>query len=540
MRLAVSLLAAAVLSAEFTLAQNISLSEQLLQTLDEFPSTDPLVSELYAAIESATNVLDNTSIVLDNTLTERSLLQPTSRAKLACSLLKVTLQHWYTDPTDQTAYDVLRLKNWSNNCDLPAACFLTPVHPVQVAVALQIITFTQSKFAVRSGGHNPNPGFAGVGEEGVTIDMQGFTTLQLSADKSRATVGAGLRFGAVQSYLDQYQVAVVSGRNNYVGVSGLLLGGGHPIINSLTGLAADNIVSTEVVLSSARVVKASRTENSDLFRALKGGGNNFGIVTKVELKTSMPRNIWYRIAVYGASNPRAVFDALVEVQKRMEADPKAGIAITCSPTAFSVTFVYGEYINDPEVFAPFRSLAAISETKAPTNGTTVEFIKLQSPPQPEGIRDTVGVTTYLDTDLYMEIYKQYLATANAAGGPTTAFLLPIQTFGAASAQIAEKNGGNVLGTSQKAQTWWNPIAQWTDPAASDKVHSALLSLADAIKSAAQAKGLYDEYIFANIAAHDQDVLGSYGQQNVDFLQTVSRKYDWLGTFQRLQNGGFRI
>lgn len=113
-------------------------------------------------------------------------------------------------------------------------------------MALQIINFAQSKFAVRTGGHNPNPGFAGVGEEGVTIDTQGFDTLQLSADKTVVTVGAGLRFGAVQTYLDQYGVAVVSGRNKDVGVSGLLLGGGHPIINSLTGLAADNIQSAEV------------------------------------------------------------------------------------------------------------------------------------------------------------------------------------------------------------------------------------------------------------------------------------------------------
>jgi len=70
--------------------------------------------------------------------------------------------------------------------------------------------------------------------------------LELSADKTTATVGAGLRFGAVQSYLDQQGVAVVSGKNKDVGVGGFLLGGGHPIINSLTGLGADNIQSATV------------------------------------------------------------------------------------------------------------------------------------------------------------------------------------------------------------------------------------------------------------------------------------------------------
>ena len=99
---------------------------------------------------------------------------------------------------------------------------------------------------MRSGGHNPNPGFAAVGEDGVTIDTQRFTALELNSDKSIATVGAGLRFGAVLDFLDKHGVAVVSGRNRDVGVTGLLLGGGHPIINSLTGMAADNIHSAEV------------------------------------------------------------------------------------------------------------------------------------------------------------------------------------------------------------------------------------------------------------------------------------------------------
>ena len=92
---------------------------------------------------------------------------------------------------------------------------------------------------MRSGRHNPNTGFAGVGAEGVTIDTQGFSILQLNAEETIATMGAGLRFGAVQTFMDQNGVAVVSGRNKDVGVAGLLLGSGHPIINSLTGLAAN-------------------------------------------------------------------------------------------------------------------------------------------------------------------------------------------------------------------------------------------------------------------------------------------------------------
>ncbi|KAF1949859.1 FAD-binding domain-containing protein [Byssothecium circinans] len=530
--------AAALPALGFALAlaqsQELSFTNQLLETVDALHSTDPLILELRASIEDATRALNN--II---SITPRDPSQAAVSSQRACKILKLILPNYYTDPTNQSAYNVLRTKNWSSNCDLPAACFITPVHSAQVAVTLQIINCTQSKFAVRSGGHNPNPGFAGVGEQGVTIDTQGFTTLGLSADKSIATVGAGLRFGPVQTFLDQNGVAVVSGRNKDVG-TGLLLGGGHPIINSLTGLAADAIESAEVVLSNFRVVNASRTVNPDLFRALKGGGNNFGIITKFELKTTMPRNIWYRNVVYSNSNPRAVFEALVKVQENMEADDKAGIQMTCSPAGFTVAFVYGEHTNDPEVFAPFRSLNSTAVTIPPTNGTALGFINALSPPQAEASRDTVGITTYLDTDLYVDIYSRYLTAASQNGNPTTVFLLPIQTFGAAATQIAEQNGGNVLGITAKPQTWWNPIAQWTNPADDARVHETLLNLAASIKSAAQAKSLDDKFIFPNIASRDQDVLASFGEQNLESLRAVSREYDVLGMFQNLQNGGFLV
>ncbi|KAH6657925.1 hypothetical protein BKA67DRAFT_656162 [Truncatella angustata] len=511
-------------------------SDQLLYTLKAFPSSDAIVASLSEAIQVSTDTIDEASYHIE----DRSVLS-SSRSQVACQLLECILPTYYTDPsTNHSAYDTLRENNWSSNCQLPAACFISPEHPVQVAVALQIIDKLQSKFAVQSGGHNPNPGFAGVGQDGVTILMQRFQTLKLSADRSTATVGAGLRFGAVQQFLDSQGVAVVSGRNKYVGVSGLLLGGGHPIINSLTGLAADNIKSMEVVLSDFRVVTASQTTNPDLFRALKGGGNNFGVVTKFDLYTTMPRNIWYRIVSYNASNSRTVLDALVQVQRNMEGDPKAGIQVTCTPAGFTVTFVYGEYANNPAVFAPFSYITPTAESTPPANGSTLQFIELQSPPQPEASRDTVGVTTLPDTDLYLDIYNRYLAVAAANKNTSAAFLLPIQTFGSAAARIGQLNGGNVLGTSQRAQTWWNPIAQWTDPAYDKQVHNALIKLADDITSLSQARGLHDRFIFANIATRGQNVLASYGPENLDFLQGVSQKYDDAGTFQRVQNGGFLV
>jgi FAD/FMN-containing dehydrogenase len=74
-------------------------------------------------------------------------------------------------------------------------------------------------------------------------------------------------------------VTVVGGRIGEVGVGGYVVGGGLSFLSTQYGWAANNIVSFEVVLANATIVTASNTSHPDLYRGLKGGGNNYGIVT---------------------------------------------------------------------------------------------------------------------------------------------------------------------------------------------------------------------------------------------------------------------
>lgn len=105
MKLSSLLIAAVAACVNFAFAQDATVADQLLQTLDQFNSTDPLISELEAAIEDA-------RAVLDSTITRRSILSPTARSRLACRMLKCVLEDYYTDSTNQTAYNTLKSKNW--------------------------------------------------------------------------------------------------------------------------------------------------------------------------------------------------------------------------------------------------------------------------------------------------------------------------------------------------------------------------------------------------------------------------------------------
>jgi FAD/FMN-containing dehydrogenase len=93
---------------------------------------------------------------------------------------------------------------------------------------LKLITTFEAKFAVRSGGHNANPGYGSVGAGGVLFDLRGLDQITLSGDKSFVSVGPGATWGAVYRELEREGLTVAGGRVSDVGVGGLVLGGEFP------------------------------------------------------------------------------------------------------------------------------------------------------------------------------------------------------------------------------------------------------------------------------------------------------------------------
>jgi hypothetical protein len=130
----------------------------------------------------------------------------------------------------------------------------------------------------RAGGHSYE-GFSSVA--GLVIDVGDMNNITVDAANQTATIGAGCRLGDVTERLFKDGLAIPAGTCAPVGITGIALGGGHGVSSRKLGLTADNLLSVRLVDASGAELRASKTENPDLFWALQGGGGgNFGIASE--------------------------------------------------------------------------------------------------------------------------------------------------------------------------------------------------------------------------------------------------------------------
>ncbi|GIG60095.1 oxidoreductase [Longispora fulva] len=151
-----------------------------------------------------------------------------------------------------------------------------------VQSALRFARETGLEIAVRGGGH----GVAGAAltEGGIVIDLRRMNTVDVDPDARTATVGGGATIGDLDGATQAYGLATTGGRASTTGVGGFTLGGGSGWIERKFGLACDRLLSVDLITADGDPVRASETENPDLFWALHGGGGNFGVATAMTFR----------------------------------------------------------------------------------------------------------------------------------------------------------------------------------------------------------------------------------------------------------------
>jgi FAD/FMN-containing dehydrogenase len=198
----------------------------------------------------------------------------------ALSELEGSFRGQLVGPGDH-GYDEHR-RIWNGSIDRFPALIARCAGVADVIAAVRFARQTGIDVAVRGGGHS-FPGLS-VCDKGIVIDLGPMRGIRVDPEGRTARAQAGVLLGELDRETQEFGLAVPSGIVTHTGVSGLTLGGGIGWLMRKYGLTVDQLLRVDLVTADGEFVKASETENPDLFWGVRGGGGNFGVVTEFEFR----------------------------------------------------------------------------------------------------------------------------------------------------------------------------------------------------------------------------------------------------------------
>ncbi|PYH83778.1 FAD-binding domain-containing protein [Aspergillus uvarum CBS 121591] len=487
--------------------------------------------------------------ILLSTLLRSCLAQSARNPDLCCAALNTSTIGSRVAFPGSVAYEQSLSSYYSLNARLHPTCIVQPLSAQDVSVAVRRLTTSTAApclFAVRSGGHTPTAGAANI-EPGVTIDLSLMNRTTYDPSTGTASIQTGAHWGSVYNTLLKSNVTVAGGRVAPIGVGGFLTGGGLSFYDARVGLSCDNVQSFEVVMANSEIVYANRNSHPDLFKALKGGSNNFGIVTTFDMETLPAEDLWGGLLVYNVSNTPEYISAATDFTDRIPTDPHGawyGIFNyngAMDRTDIVAMLAYTRPVMRPAVFQKFYQIPNITDT------TRISTIVDQTRYAYIPYRIDGQTSTYLNrADIIHQavqvFFKQIHRTRSRARSKDFDIVLVVQAWVPLFWKDSEARGGNALGLERFNKNMLNIIISyaWSDKADDSLFHDLAGSERAELDAYARLTGAYNEYIYLNYAGRTQDPLRGYGPDNVRFMQAVARKYDPEGVFQHQVPGGFKL
>ncbi|KAL9948002.1 hypothetical protein ACHAQF_001984 [Verticillium nonalfalfae] len=422
-------------------------------------------------------------------------------------------------------------------------CILQPANTQDVSAAIRALYpltgAGQWSIAVRGGGHSHwnNNNIA----QGVTIDLSLLNTTTVhnstcSDGTAVASIGAGSRWGPALFEAEKHGLSITGGRVSSVGVAGLTLGGGASFHSGRRGFACDDVVNYEVVLADGSIVNANQRVNPRLFKALKGGSSNFGIVTRFDMAAFPAGDLHGGIFFTTWDQKDKIVDGFVDViatNKNHPADSQ--IVLFQHKAGFPQPMVGTIAVNtdgnaSAPVFDALRGMPSIIDLRQ-----TQTYGELVS-----GMADDGGQRRVIDKA--EELFTKLTAEINSVIPDED--LTIIFVFQPLPKHYGQANaGGNVLGldkTLAEDSIIWLGEAFINTHAIEALFQSKLAVVSAQLEAYAQSIGANTQWRYLNYVNPTQDPLKSYGPENVAFIKEVAQEYDPSGFFQTRVSGGFKI
>jgi FAD/FMN-containing dehydrogenase len=258
---------------------------------------------------------------------------------------------------------------WTHNYafDRRPAAVVRPADGADVALTVGLAAEAGLDLAIRGGGHSM-AGHSTV-DGGIVLDMSGLRGLHIDPARRLAWAQPGLTAGDVTRVAGEQGLAIPFGDVETVGIAGLTLGGGIGYLIRKHGMAIDNLASVDIVTADGRQLRASADENPELFWAVRGGGGNFGVVTRFQYRLQPVGNV-----VAGGMFLPATRDVIAGMLEIAAAASRELSVIAFVMKAPPAPFIPADRVGEPVVFitlvnasddidagvaavAPFRGLA---------------------------------------------------------------------------------------------------------------------------------------------------------------------------------------
>lgn len=353
------------------------------------------------------------------TQTNRSTLTQINGAALSIPQLRAEFRGQVIAPQDE-GFDAARTIFYGG-FDRHPAVIIRAADATDVARAVRLAHETGLELAIRSGGHSVAG--HGVSEGGIVLDLKNMKGLEIDAQNHTAWAEAGLTAGEYTAEVGKYGLATGFGDTGTVGIGGITLGGGVGFLLRKHGMTIDNLLAAEIVTANGQLLHVDAKNHPDLFWAIRGGGGNFGVVTRFQFRLHEVSTV-----IGGMLFLPATADVIAAVMAEAEAAPEELSMIAnimpAPPMPFlppeahgklvlMVMMVYAGPVEEGQrAIAPFRAIAKpIADTLRP-----MRYPEMFPAEEGNGYHPTaVSTTMFVDQITSTEGKKilDYLQSSNA-------------------------------------------------------------------------------------------------------------------------------
>ncbi|KAF2789702.1 FAD-binding domain-containing protein [Melanomma pulvis-pyrius CBS 109.77] len=467
-----------------------------------------------------------------------------------CKLLKLAFGSHVVFP-DSTQYNSsVSSYFFLEQRNLDPSCIVQPTTADEVSKVVKTFAYCPyTELAIRSGGHSPNIGFSNT-NNGITLDLRGLNSIVLASDSKTVSVGTGNQWGDVYNKLDPLGKTVVGARVFDVGIGGFLSGGGISFFSPRDGFGCDNVQNFQVVLASGAIVNANAKENPLLFKALKGGQNNFGIITRFDLVIKPTARFWGGAVVTPESADPAQLDAFTKF-KQAPYNPLLEIEQTFvyygSQQSYFVSnnLFYLTASSNISSLDPFTSITPqLSSTLRISD--VADFASEVEAGQPMNQFTVYATTTFPITSTNLKlIYALWKTTTGqlAAAIPEAISAMTYQSIPPPPPAGAPKN---LFPFTDPSQTHPLVLLLISVYSPYEKDYTLLQQKSKQFITAVETllnkpgNGGVSPYKYLNYAATWQDPISGYGVATVKEMKSTAAKYDPNGFFQKVVRGGYKL